>query len=68
MSYEERLQNVVEQLYPYSPCRCDDDVIANLRNHRKKKLIRKIDGLTEAEVNELLTQWENEPGSAKGIF
>lgn len=65
MSIEERLQMIVEQMYPFSPCRCDDDIILNLRNHRKGKLVRRLEGLTEEKKLLLVKQWEKDEQSAK---
>lgn len=64
MTIEERLQVIVEKMYPFSPCGCDDDIITNVRNHRKGKLLRQLEGLTEEEKLLHVKQWEQNEQSA----
>lgn len=58
MNYEDRLQRIVEAWAPYSPCRCDDDLVENMRRHRKKKLLQELGWLTPEQQEQKIKQWE----------
>lgn len=64
-SIDDRLQRIVERMFPFSPCGCDDDIILDLRKHRKSKLLRKLEGLTEDQKLLYVEQWEQNEQSAK---